>query len=227
VTVPSVEVGSLLDCDLSKVVIIGHSYVPDLYPPKLAMKREVEDPIIVRHIGSLSGSRTLQPLMDAFDHLCLPSKQGIRLELIGGTPPLKEEQHLRSRFDLAMVAERVGYVESLKLMASADGLVVCGEQIASSPFIPSKFADYVGASRPILLICRPGSLFELGREHGIPMLVGDDVAQDARELARFLDMCSSSPEIPSELSRKFSTEYVSGVFGAAVEDLLRGKENQS
>jgi hypothetical protein len=51
----------------------------------------------------------------------------------------------------------VAYLESLKRMASADGLLVIDAPAELSVFLPSKLIDYMGAGRPILGLTPPGT----------------------------------------------------------------------
>jgi hypothetical protein len=55
----------------------------------------------------------------------------------------------------------VGYLESLALMRSSDGLLVIDAPADQSVFLPSKLVDYIGSERPIFGISPPGTATKL------------------------------------------------------------------
>lgn len=227
ITVPSSAMVSFLECDPTKVVVIDHSYVPEFFPSEETSRPTDEPTVVLRHIGSLSGSRSLEPLNLAYDSLPHQSRRRIQLDLVGGRPRAEELTRLTERFDVTLKEERVPYIESLRLMRSADGLVVCAETAVSSPFVPSKIADYVGANRPVLIVGEAGHIVDLGRAYGLPVIGGLDHQEDQRELSRFLAQCTGPFEQSTELVTRFSIARTSDVLRSAADSLITGTRRPS
>lgn len=144
-------VGARHPAAATRVHVVAHSFDERLYPPLKASN----GPLLVRHLGAFYGPRTPAPLLAAIRLLLSRGEDlgGVCVELIG--PPWREPIDLPS--GLVSVRPMVTYVESLALMRAADALVVIDAPAASSPFLPSKLVDYVGAERPIIGFTPPGA----------------------------------------------------------------------
>lgn len=147
----------------TKVRVLPHAFEPALFP---AGPAERTGPLILRYLGSFYGPRTPEPLFAALARLRRRSPalaESIRVELIGSVAP----DMLASRTcrdlprELVTVRPPVDYVRSLELMQGADLLLVIDAPAASSPFLPSKLVDYLGARRPILGLTPPGAAASL------------------------------------------------------------------
>lgn len=110
--------------------------------------------IVVRYVGNFYGARTPAPLIAALAALHAADEATLRdvvFELIGVTDDLLVAKAGVGSLPPGLIASSppVGYSESLRLMAEADGLLVIDAPADVSVFLPSKLIDYVGAARPV------------------------------------------------------------------------------
>ena len=153
----------------ARVRVIPHYFDPDLYPQGVPQAPAM----VFRHLGTLYGPRTPVPLFRALDRLRSRSAgllDDVRFEMVGPCyPPSLMDQWL-APYDLgSCVSARptVPYMESLRLMARSDALLLMDAPADVNVFLPSKLVDYVGARRPILGITPPrGPSAELIRQAG-------------------------------------------------------------
>ena len=136
----------------SRSRVLPHYFDPDLYP----RAPQQTHTMVFRHLGTLYGPRTPEPLFRALDRLKSRNPElldGVRLEMVGPCyPPTLMDEWL-APFDLTdTVSYRatVPYLESLKLMAESDALILMDAPADENVFLPSKLVDYIGARRPIL-----------------------------------------------------------------------------
>jgi hypothetical protein len=139
-----------------RVQVLPHAFDPRLYPPATTRSGSLR----VRYIGSLYGPRGPRPLTQALDLLRARGElDDVKIELIGPTT---------HRVDAPGLIERpsVQYLESLALMRNSDLLLNLEAPIESSPFLPSKLVDYVGARVPIAALAPEGPGAALVRRVG-------------------------------------------------------------
>ena len=156
-----------------KCRVLTHSYESSKY----RHDQRPMDEVTIRFLGDLYGLRTPRPLFKALDsiHREKPKLlENLKLEFVGSMCELDVmEMGLRELPpNLVVLRETVAYNESLDLMSSADGLVVIDAPADTSPFLPSKLVDYIGAGKPVLGITPPGTasrlIVELGGWVGNP-----------------------------------------------------------
>jgi hypothetical protein len=152
----------------AKAHVLPHAFDPDLYqaPPRNQNSR-----LTIRHLGDLYGRRTPKPLFGALSRILSSHPEtlsNVSFELIGPTYDLPlDELGLRDLPEgLVVVKPPVNYLESLSLMASADGLLIIDAPAERSVFLPSKLIDYLGAGRPILGLTPPGAAAALINQLG-------------------------------------------------------------
>ena len=153
----------------AKTRVLPHSFDPTLYTRETSESGRNE--IIIRYTGELYGRRTPQPLVETLRAILSERPrllEGVRFELIGPVAPrLLAKSGIESLPDgLVTVRPPVSYVESLKLSAAADGLLVIDAPAERSVFLPSKLVDYIGTGRPILGLTPPGASDELIKRLG-------------------------------------------------------------
>lgn len=173
----------------TKTFAIPHSFDPDLYGGKAPA---LEPPVIIRHIGSLYGIRTPEPLFLALQELARRSAamlQGVVFEFVGPVQErLLDSDALRSLPEgLVRFQKSVGYLESLELMAGSHGLLVIDAAAETNIFLPSKLIDYVGAARPIFGITPAGPSSDLIVALGGHTANPADVTAMADGLGQYLD----------------------------------------
>ena len=169
--------------DLSKGVVLGHSYDDTLYPKESPSRSDGKT--VIKHIGSLYGYRSPKPLFKALRSLYLQAPDlldNVCFEFIGYVAP-----RMKSNADLKALPEGlvrftggVDYPQSLQEMSSSDALLIIDAPAKESVFLPSKLIDYVGAKRPIMAITPKGTSQKLVSKMGFATAdPGDDAAIQA------------------------------------------------
>jgi glycosyltransferase involved in cell wall biosynthesis len=208
--------------EVRKFSVIGHCYDRSLYgerPPRQFGR------LLVRHVGTLFGRRTPEPLFQAVGKLLArrPELKGrLVIELIGPTETAM----------LASVAAKclpegflrhipnVGYIESLRYMAEADLLVVIEADVRSNLFLPSKLADYIGSGTPILGLVPPGASSDVIESlrcwHARP----GDIEGISQALEQALDHIQTTPDAPwcdEDFQSSLSGEAIALEYKAVIE----------
>lgn len=148
-----------------KAVVILHCYDPADYPKE---SKEPNRVFTLRYIGAFYQKRNPEPLFHAIAKLLARPEvraRGFRLELVGADLGYAgySKDNLTAALkkfgleDSVAVTPAVSYPESLKLMHSADCLIVIDADIPGSPFLPCKPIDYAGSGTPIVGITPVGS----------------------------------------------------------------------
>jgi len=207
-----------------KARVVSHGYEEALYPA--AVPPRDGKPFIVRHLGSLYGSRSPSDLISA-------------LALIGdGSPSLLDTMrfefygHSSSGGEISALPPglvtfhpQVPYLESLALMSTADALlVITPSEEESGAFLPSKLVDYAGAGRPVIGICRPGACERLVGGlggwvcgTGSPGSVADGLASLVRYLESAVDR--RNPWGDPAVRASLRAEETGRIFGGFLEEL--------
>lgn len=147
-----------------KAAVLPHGFDPALYGARAAA--EPAGPLVVRYLGNFYGHRTPYPLFEALRNIHRRDPQalaGVRFELVGGVPGymLLHPAYRTLPAGLVTVVRTVRYSESLRLMGSADLLLVIDAPDELSVFLPSKLIDYLGAGTPVFGIVPPGTSAKL------------------------------------------------------------------
>lgn len=207
--------------------------LPHAFEPELFGSADVRDPsaVVVRYVGDFYGRRTPAPLFGALRRL-LDSEPaalaGVRFELVGA----KDERQLEAAGlgalpeGLVMSCPSVKYLESLRLMKSADGLLVIDAPAELSVFLPSKLIDYVGAARPVFGITPPGAAAGLIERLGGWVADPRDAGAVADALKSFLAFLRASAGSRAawgdrEVRRGFEPSAVAGRFEGILREVLR------
>lgn len=174
--------------------VLPHAYEPSLYPDA-AGPGGAPAPIVLRYLGAFYGPRSPRPLAAALGRLDRDLLERMQVEIVGRV----EEGMLDAPDVRALpkgvlrVRPPVDYVDSLALMRSADGLLVVDAPADSSPFLPSKLVDYVGAGRPIAALTPPGAAADLVTRLGGPVADPSDIDACAAALARLVEHAGDGP----------------------------------
>lgn len=154
----------------TKAGVLPHGFDPELYP----RPAKAAGPLMVRYLGNFYGHRSPVPLFRALKNLLARDPkmlENVQFELVGSMPDrMRMHPSLRSLpAGLVRLRETVPYLDSLKLMASSDLLLVVDGPDDLSVFLPSKLIDYLGAHVPILGIVPPGTSAQLLARLGAPV----------------------------------------------------------
>ena len=146
-----------------KAHVIPHAYDPSLYPKPPCGRT---GPLLMRYMGAFYGPRSPSPLIEGLQ-LLMSEQPGetsdVIVESIGpiNRRMLDDQRADGPARDIVSFLPPVGYTESLGAMVEADILLVVDAPGSSSPFLPSKLIDYVGARRLIVGITPPGPAADL------------------------------------------------------------------
>lgn len=217
ISVPTREVGGLLQVDPEKIRVVPHCYVRDWYPTaNVARGRNV-----IRHFGSMQMGRSLGPLIFALSRLKELSGKDpdITFEFYGGNPLPRESEELSSLAKVGLFETRISYQHSLELMCSSAGLLMVEGNYASSPFLPSKFSDYLGSGRPILGVSPDGPSAEALQQTGNFRLRTDREEEEYLAFNEFLNALESKSRT-SEGSFAFECSTVTGRVDEILDELV-------
>lgn len=173
-----------------KARVLPHGYEPTLYG---AAEPAADCLIRVRYLGNFYGHRTPMPLFKALASIQrdYPEElENVRIELVGGVPArmLRTSVYRSLPSGLVSIVSTVGYLESLRLMAESDLLLVIDAPDDVSVFLPGKLVDYLGARVPILGIVPPGAsaglLSRLGGAVANPQVQSEVVAALRNSLSK-------------------------------------------
>lgn len=143
----------------NKIYSIPHGFDPILYP-KIYRPKVPTSPITIKYLGSFYGDRNPETIFKAIK--LIQKKSNIIIEIIGDQNPNTKKLIDKYKLnDLVKILPSVNYRESLKLMMTADILLVIDAPIKNSPFFTSKVIDYLGSNRPILAITPKNSATEI------------------------------------------------------------------
>lgn len=145
----------------------GHVLLPGIDPPftKGLPVRELSSKLVIGHFGSLSPTRNLARMVEAFEYLNLNAPhilECLELHIYGG--PLdevsakriqasvtREHFHHFGRVEADPVSGLSGRERILQTMRSVDVLLLLhGEEPICEEYIPSKMYEYLWMQRPIL-----------------------------------------------------------------------------
>ncbi len=179
----------------SKMRVLPHAFDPNMREGGGRAERthidENMERIVVRHIGALYGKRSPIAFFEAIASLLQEMPElinEISFEFIGPIDAefriALEKLGLSSR--VIALFPPVSYLASLKLMQSADALLVIDAPSNENIFLPSKLIDYIGIGKPILALSSPGTTRTLVREYGGRFCEPNNVQKIVHELRIFL-----------------------------------------
>lgn len=190
-----------------KASTLVHVYDPELY----GCSPCDGDRFCITYVGGFSNTRHIGPLVDVFQQL---KDRGInlaqvRLNLVGKNMEQEVEAINSISPGLAGSPGQVEYTRSLEIMTQSDLLLLIDANLESSPFFPSKLADYIGARRPIMGIspensCSTGMLKKLG----MPVFDYDHLTECADYLQNLFQRRVSLPEMCESQAERYAAGRV-------------------
>lgn len=207
-----------------KARMIPHGFEPSLYGPDQAPPTGGRR-IILRYIGNFYGHRTPEPLYRALGAALArrASLAGeIAVEIVGEFQRGLRQAPVPGTLPEGLVTIRpsVGYRESLRLMRSADLLLVVDAPATTSVFLPSKLVDYLGAGKPIVGFTPPGASARILRETGNFFADVADVDAGAGALLAAIDSVGRHQAKPCEASQRYSVLTTGAELATVLDELL-------
>jgi hypothetical protein len=143
----------------AKALVIPHLFDSSLYQQAARpewLKKEINGPKIMAHVGDLYGPRSPAPLFAAL--VSMPQPAQLSVCLVGRLEEKFAEAAARAgSAALLRCQPSVPYLQSLAIMDAADVLLAIEAPGKDSVFFPSKLVDYLGARKPIWAITPAGS----------------------------------------------------------------------
>jgi len=172
-----------------RTALVPHVFDPALYPSRPKHRSEK---VTLRFLGTLFSRRTPLPIFLALGslmHRRPDLRDALRIELVGFVEPGMLEGPAAASLPCGMVGHRppVPYLESLELMYDADILLLIEADVASTPFVPSKLTDYMGANTPIVAIAPEGGCRDILGRLGCPTVDPKNIDGIASALETAID----------------------------------------
>jgi hypothetical protein len=193
--------GPLKD-ELSDKMFVVHQ------PNSIVGSKPVEHPVnasdefVLLHVGHLLSQRTPKALLAGYQQFLRKCPQAVnqsKLRFVGKIHPVHREVYAASHCGNIEVPGSVTYFDSLREMQEASVLIVVQAASPDSIFFPSKLADYLAFSKPILALSPSnGTVAQVLGGTGSLIVNPDDPVQVAeaigqlfaawqqRDLSRFL-----------------------------------------
>jgi glycosyltransferase involved in cell wall biosynthesis len=208
-----------------KACVLPHSFDSSLYP---SSQEDSRDGIIIRYIGEFYGKRTPAPLIQTLRAMLATNLQlleGVCFELIGpANPEMLTGLGLEELPEgLIRIRPPVNYEESLRLAATADGLLIIDAPAKRSVFLPSKLIDYIGAARPILAFTPSGTAASVIENLGGWVAEPTDLEAMKKALEAFLRHLSQTRDERHRAwgEPKVRKAYEASVVADSFENILR------
>jgi glycosyltransferase involved in cell wall biosynthesis len=209
----------------NKARVLPHSFDPSLYPTLSASSRTG---ITIRYTGEFYGKRTPRPLLQTLRAILSTTPQllmGVCFELIG---PVNPETVTGLGLEdmpegLISIKPPVNYQESLRLAATADGLLIIDAPAERSVFLPSKLIDYIGAARPILALTPPGTAASVIDKLGGWVADPSDLEAMKQAMKAFLSYLSQNRDAQPKVwgEPEVRGNYEASVVADLFENMLR------
>lgn len=193
--------------------------------------RPVDAPLTLLHTGKLANHRTAGGLFEALAQLRREEPQiAARLRVVQLGPRDSANESFVPRLGLTGLVEfedSVPYAESIVRQSASDALLLVESTGKRSEIvIPGKLFEYLGAGRPILALCAPGS--EIA---GIVESTGagwveppDDIGRlraRLRQLVADRDAGTLEREVPFAAVERYARRSTAGVLDGVLQELLR------
>jgi glycosyltransferase involved in cell wall biosynthesis len=185
------------------------------------------------HVGDLSRERASQALLAGVKkaHHEIPNRFKGLLCVGKVCPKFKEMAHQMGMDDIVKLTGQLSAAEAMKISCSATALIVIEADMAISPYLPSKFADYVVIGKPLITVSPQKSLM---RDYLSQYGGGVAVKHVPDEIASaILDIFTQGGEYEhslrpheSGLKSLFMPQVIAGQYLKMFHELLyRSKEN--
>lgn len=132
---------------------------------------EVVDTAVIRHVGSIYGARSIEPLLDPLTELHTHREGNFTFELVGSQmlsrQPILGAKQSQPQIPWLVEIPPVSKEESVSMIRTAPLLCVLDAAAGPHVFLPSKIVEYVASKRPVIVYSVPNSpSWDIGREFG-------------------------------------------------------------
>jgi glycosyltransferase involved in cell wall biosynthesis len=198
----------------ARASVLPHSFDESLFPPE-----PVTETGVIRCLGKWYGDRQPDVLLEALRliHNEKPDfLSGFRFEIIGNYDGDTAAAALPPGVSFR---PPVPYLESIRLMATAEALFLIDAPAEQSVFLPSKLIEYIGSKRPVFGITPPGTADRLIRRWGGMTADPRDPEGVARMLYDFLPSLEAW-SVDETVRSEFEDKAVAKRFDQLVQDCV-------
>ena len=145
-------------------IVEHHPTPPADFYDRLPTTYELDPSVVnIGYFGTFYITRGLTEVVDALRAMPLASRARLRLHVFTHRPDKLNEDAREAGLAGVIVAKPyVSYLEFLSISKQMDVLLVndfrAAEAHGRNPYLPAKYADYLGSGRPIWSIYEPGSV---------------------------------------------------------------------
>lgn len=208
---------------VAKSIVLLNGYDPADFPPARRTDgcEQKRDGLVILHAGSLGGSRTVRPLLEAYQSLVEGGELtpgAMRIELLGLLAP--DEQQAAQRIRGVTLRGHLSHAEAIERMCRADVLLVVNS--VQTPYaLTGKIFEYIAAQRPVLALTPPGPLAQLIDDESLGIAVPcNDVAAIRAALSRLyrsykegtLWAYGPSPSLQDRHNRRTIAQNLAAIF---------------
>lgn len=193
----------------NKADVLPHCFAEKLH--QLPIKKTKRNQLLIRYVGQFYGNRQPDPLLKALQKIPQNMLNKIRVEFVGSsTASLQERINHAELEKVVYPMPSVSYLRSLKLMNESDILLNIDAPVDSSPFLPSKLIDYIGANKPIFGITPPGAASKLLRDLKCPVSSPDNPDEIADKLEKLISFLLEGKKItlPEMIRGEYTQRHV-------------------
>jgi glycosyltransferase involved in cell wall biosynthesis len=212
-----------------KVSVVPHS-MDRSSMPTCTRPRDPGRPLRMAYVGQLAGQRTANGLFAAIKLLrqCQAIDGRLELTFVGDSGALFDASAMANAAGLSSLTtftSTLSHGDSLAAMAAADVLVLIDAPAKRNVFLPSKFADYLMADRPILgLTPLCGASADALREIGHRVVDPENIEGICSALQEMLQQhATGTLELPltaRERAERYSLDNTAAAFAAIVEEAI-------
>jgi len=196
----------------NKIFVIPHCFENELYP-KTIKKTKKNKKIIFRYVGRFYGKRFPFILIKA---LKIIEKQDVKIfnslnfEVYGAQNSIVSLRLNLNKKYLNFCGP-LSYFNSLKIMKTADYLLVIDAPFKNSVFFPSKLVDYMGSKTPVLGITPKGTARDIIKKMGGYSFSFDNEKILAKQILNLIKNKDKN-KINSKYINQFRSDHVRNLF---------------
>ena len=209
-----------------KGLLVGHSFDKTLYPSATDKSDSKLHFVYVGHLDQLRNAGVLLDGIAKLKHRDPKLYQKASFEFYGH---MDDADKLRiynlGLMDLVKTHGDIGYLESLRKIASADWTLLIDANfngvLDDYIFLPAKLLDYVGAKRPVFAISQPtGATADIMQELHCGQLATHDSDEIYLYLAKIIEQGYNPIVYNQDRLDKYDAVKVADAFDRAVAELL-------
>jgi hypothetical protein len=206
-----------------KVRVIPHGFDAALYsgeaPPPFPGRQ-----LVARYIGGFYGPRSPAPFYRALA-LALEQRPSLAKEVsveIVGQSQFPDDPSLLQALPPGLVIAHppVGYLESLRLIETADLLIVIDAPAECSVFFPSKLIDYLGSGRPIVALTPKGVSARVVSDAGYPIADPGNAEKAADALIAGFELARRTGARRAPAPKIFTSANTGAKLAAVLDEMM-------